>query len=135
MKLVWKDDKEIGSYRLYLYDGDKQLDEINIVDCTCKFRREYDKELGVRRRFAYETYYCNGFVYDKGFDEDKGYKNNKDYGFVGVVTHTLEDVKRWCENYLAQLYLGNYYNTLNKINEMKRRAEWFEAQGFKLDSK
>lgn len=42
-------------------------------------------------------------------------------------------MKKWCENYLAQMYLRQYYNTLKNLDKFKRRAEWFESQGFNFE--
>lgn len=75
----------------------------------------------------------------QGFDYDDEYGEHVDEngellgGYQGNCTHTVDDIKRWCENWLAQRYLASYYNTLAELDKMKERAEWFESQGFKLE--
>lgn len=149
MKFEWNDeDADIGSYKCFLYDDDnKCIDDIYFTDFTCGWHRKDDEENRFVRPYSFEASWCHGWSMKEGFDYDKEYNQHWDEdflketgwyrpkgGYQGECTHTVDDIKRWCENWLAQRYLRSYYNTLEELDTQKRRAEWFESQGFKLET-
>ena len=133
------EDKNIGRYNLFLKDGDKILDEISIIDYTNDFHQQYDRKERFPRPYAFVVNYCRGWSMSQGFDYDKDYNNHGDEngrhigGYQGVCTHTLEDIRNWCENFIAQLYLKDYDQTLKTLDIKQQRAEWFTNKGFILD--
>ena len=140
MRFEWDyENADIGSYTCNLYDGDKIINDISFTDYTSEFHQRYDEKGRYARPYSFEVHWCSGWSMSKGFDYDPDYHNHTDEngkwvgGYKGNCTHTVEDIKRWCENWLAQRYLASYYNTLAELDEMKARAEWFESQGFKLE--
>lgn len=137
MKFVWdEEDADIGHYDLYLYDDDgKKLENIWIRDYSNPWNVESDKDRGYRREYAYDVGYCNGYSMNQGFDKDEDFYHRTGGGYQGIKTHTLEDIKKWCENYLAQMYIGSYYDALKSLPEKERRCKWFEEQGFSLEEK
>lgn len=136
MKFKWIDrDSDIGYYELILYnDEGEQTDEIWFKDYSCDFNLNYDKERGYKRRYAYEIGYCNGFSMHCGFDEDENFYHRACGGYQGNKQHTIEDVKRWCENYIAQQYISDYYAALKALPKKEKMCKWFEGQGFKLEN-
>ena len=73
---------------------------------------------------------------DKGFDYDDDYYDRADEnglflgGYNGKCTHTVEDIKRWCEEYLAGLYIKAYAEMIARLGDTKRRSEWFLEHGY-----
>ena len=132
MRFEWENDEVIGSYWLHLFDDDgKELDVMWIKDHTAPWNVQNDQRIRAQRRWAYEVGYCKGFSFSRGFDEYKDWANN--YGYHGKPTHTLDDIKRFCENYIAQMYLQCYQRAVATLDEKRRRAAWFEANGFVLE--
>lgn len=134
MRFEWDDSSsDIGHYECNLYDDDKRISEISFTDYTCEWRRKYDEKYGFPRPYSFEVTWCKGFDYDEEYDNYYDENPKRKGGYQGNCTHTVDDIKRWCENWLAQCYLRSYYNTLAELDTLKRRAEWFESQGFKLE--
>jgi len=139
MEFRWIDDVELGHYECELYEGDEKINDISFTDYTSEFHQRDDKKDGYKRPYSFEVRWCNGWSMHEGFDYDADYRNHADEngklagGYQGNCTHTVDDIKRWCENWLAQRYLASYYNTLAELDKMKARAEWFESLGFKLE--
>lgn len=130
MEFRWKDE-EYGYHECKLYDGDKMIERIYFTDFNSPFHRENDRKNHYRRDYAYEIGYCSGCAMKEWFDEKD--HNYDGFGYEGTPLHTVDEVKRWCENYLAQIYLHSYQNALKSLDEKRRRAEWFESQGFKIE--
>lgn len=38
-----------------------------------------------------------------------------------------------CENWIAQLYLKDYHETLSRLPKLKAEAEWFKSKGFTFE--
>ena len=139
MEFKWIDDVEIGYYECELYEGDKKINDISFTDYTSEYHLRVDKERRCARPHSFEVHWCHGWSMSEGFDYDPDYYNHADEngelvgGYQGNCTHTVDYIKRWCENWLAQRYLSSYYHTLAELDKMKERAEWFESQGFKLE--
>lgn len=139
MEFKWIDNVNIGEYTCNLYDGDEKINDINFTDYTSEFHQRVDKKEGYKRSYSFEVRWCNGWSMHEMFDYDADYRNHTDEngkvvgGYQGNCTHTVDDIKRWCENWLAQRYLASYYDTLAKLDKMKARADWFESKGFKLE--
>lgn len=141
MEFKWIDDAETGYYECELYEGGVKINEISFIDYTSEFYQRFDKENHYARPHAFMVHWCCGWSMKQGFDYDNKYGEHVDENgrligsYQGNCTHTVDDIKRWCENWLAQRYLTDYYDTLTKSNKIKARAEWFESQGFKLEEK
>ena len=137
LRFEWEVNSLISVYRCYLYEGDKIINDIKFYDYSCEKSREYDKKKGYVRPYSFEVDWCHGWSMSEGFDYDEECYNRYDEdgrrigGYQGNCTHTVEDIKMWCENWLAQQYLSSYYETIATLDEKKARAKWFEAQGFK----
>lgn len=130
---------DIGNYTCYLFENDKKINDICFTDYTSEYHQKSDKENGFTRCYSFEVDWCHGWSMHEGFDYDANYNNHTDENnkllgsYQGNCTHTVEDIKKWCENWLAQRYLASYYNTIAELDQKKARAEWFESQGFKLE--
>ena len=141
LRFEWKDAPDIGHYECYLYEGDKKIDEMNFTDYTCEFRQNYDRKNRYTRAYSFYASWCDGWSMGQGFDYDANYNNHSDVdghligGYQGTSTHTVDDIKKWCENWLAQGYLKAYYNTMKELDQMTARAKWFEDHGFCLEEK
>lgn len=59
----------IGRYTLTLYDRDKELENIHIIDNTNEWCKNRDKENKWFRDYAYEVCYCNGFSMNRGYEK------------------------------------------------------------------
>ncbi len=130
MEFRWNDSPDTGYYRGLLIDDDgSELDQIGFYDYTCQFMQEQDIKNRHKRSCAYEVSWCNGWSMHQSFD-DVDEDNVQGYGYQGHCEHTVEDIRRWCENWLAQRYINQYYRALKNLPVLKRRAEWFESNGF-----
>jgi hypothetical protein len=144
LRFEWHDDPDFGSYECFLYENGSKIDDISFEDYTSDYYQESDRERGCTRPYSFRVHWRNGWhIMSEGFDYDDHYDKHWDEeelkktgwpavtgGYQGKCIHTVDDIKKWCENCLAQKYLGTYYNTLRELEQMKARAEWFEAQGF-----
>ena len=131
LRFEWNDSSEIGHYECILLDGDNKIDEITFWDYTCKYHQKSDKKNRFHRPYAFKVHWCNGWSMSEGFDPDPEY--NKKYGYQGVATHSVDDVKRWCENWLADGYIEAYNNMLKELDTARRRAVWFTEHGYGKD--
>ena len=125
----------ISRYKCYLLDDkDNILEEISFIDYSTKGEIEEAKKNKWIRPYAYEVRYCNhGYSMSKIFDEGiPSTKRNLSelYGFMGPKEHTVEDIKRWCENYIAEKYIINYEEEYQKLQKRKERSDWFISQGY-----
>lgn len=139
MRFEWDDSSsDIGHYDGYLYDEDQKLEEISFIDYTCKWAQENDRKNGYTRPYSFVVHYCNGWSMKEGFDGDEHYRSHTDEdghiigGYQGNCTHTVKDIKRWCEEWLARSYIKGYESMLANLKDAKRRAEWFIANGYDL---
>ncbi len=132
MRFEWNDhDSDIGYYECKLLDDDgNKLDYIIFTDYTNQWRQKNDRENGYKRPFSFEASYCRGYSVHKGFDEDNKCCEREGGGYQGECTHTVEDIKRWCEEYLAQKYIQRYEKMLAELDTAKRRSEWFKENGY-----
>lgn len=137
MKFVWDDsDADVGHYRCKLFDDDDVIDEIHFTDYTNEWQQKDCRENHFPRAYSFEVGYCRGFSHWEGFDYDDDYYNRVDEngyhlgGYNGNCTHTVEDVKRWCEEYLAGLCIKTYTRMIAQLDDAKRRCEWFKEHGY-----
>lgn len=137
MRFEWNNSSsDIGHYNCYLYDGDQKLDEISFIDYTCEWAQEHDKKNGYTRPYSFVVHYCHGWSMKEGFDGDDHCCNHTDEdgniigGYQGNCTHTVEDIKRWCEEWLAKCYIEGYQRMMSELKDAKRRADWFIANGY-----
>lgn len=138
MKFVWNDsDADIGHYRCKLIDDDETtLEEIHFTDYTNEWQQKDGRKNHYPRAYSFEVGYCCGFSMNKGFDYDDDYYDRADEdgfrlgGYNGTCTHTVEDIKHWCEEYLAGFYIRGYRNMIKELDDAKRRSEWFLEHGY-----
>ena len=137
MEFVWDESSaDIGHYECALMDGGQKIETISFWDYTNEWQHENAQKSHYERAYSFEVSYCCGYSMRHGFDYDKEYRRRRDedgkrlYGYNGASTHTVEDVKRWCEEYLAEKYIDGYANMLASLNTAKRRAEWFTKNGY-----
>ena len=124
MRFEWDDD--ISYYVCTLYDdNNKRIDDIRFFDYSSKERVLFDEKNHFPRPYAYEVYGC-GLA--GRFDCDKHFLRH--YGWRGKKEHSVEDIKRWCENYLAKGYIIDYDTEFKKLNERKRISDWFVENGY-----
>lgn len=130
MKFIWKDETDIGYYECKLIDdNNEEVQSIYFWD----YSNEYQVKEAIERRWkrpcAYKVGYCSGYSMERGFDKTE---DNTKYGYNGTKEHTVEDIKRWCENYIASLYINCYNNILARLEEAKKQAEWFIENGYEV---
>ena len=138
MKFVWNDsDADIGHYSCSLFDDNgEKLDDIHFTDYTNEWQQNDSRENHYPRAYSFEVRYCCGFSMHEGFDYDDDYHNRSDAngmilgGYNGTCTHTVEDIKRWCEEYIAGMYIKGYADMLKELDDAKRRSEWFLEHGY-----
>lgn len=122
-------EKGIPFYNCELYDDDgSKIQEISFYDYSTPGEIEDAEKNRYRRPYAYSVSYCNGYSMNRGFCPDPDYRNH--YGWRGVKTMTVEDVKRWCEEYLAKIYIIDYDKELQKLQKRKERSDWFVQHGY-----
>ena len=118
MRFEWRDEN-YGFHECSLYDGKKEIDDICFWDYTSDFHQKHDRENGYERPYSFVVSWCKGWSMEEGFDYDDDYKNHFDEkylpdrhipagGYQGKCTHTVDDIKNWCEEWLAQRYINHY---------------------------
>lgn len=130
LKFVWEDDPEIGYYECLLLEDGKAIDNITFWDYTCEYTQKSDKKSMYYRPYAFKVSWCHGYSMSEGFDYDENYRKHSDGGYQGNCTHTVNDIKRWCEEWIAQRYINSYKRTVEQLNDMKKKHDWFKKQGY-----
>lgn len=131
MNFVWDDsDADIGHYSCKFLDEDVVIDEISFRDYTNEWHFNNDKENGYKRPYSFIVHWCSGWSMREGFDYDKEYRERKSGGYQGNCTHTVEDIKRWCEEWIAQRYINSYQNMLSQLKAAEKRHDWFIEKGY-----
>ena len=139
MEFIWNDkDADDGFYRLFLVsDNGIILKALGVIDYTSDSQQKMNRLSGYPIDCAFRVLHSG--IEIKRFDYDKDANTHKDKegrligGYNGVCTHTLEDVKAWCENFIAQQYLVSYNRALDNLKKQEQMAKWFKDKGFKLD--
>ncbi len=130
MKFVWEDIADIGHYTVTLYDDkDKMLGDMWFKDFTSEWQQQNAEKNGYQRPYSFEAEYCNGFSHSHGFDYDPDYTKHRG-GYHGNCTHTVEDIKRYCEEYLAHLFIIDYEAELKQLQEQKRVSDVLQDMGY-----
>ena len=131
MEFEWNDhDAEIGYHELFLFDDDgTRLEDMWLRDCSVPWMVEHDTKARICRPYAYEIGYCNGYSMHDSFDYDPG--SEETWGYQGTPEHSLDDIKRKCEEYLAGLYIQAFDDAVATLETKKRRAEWFIKNGYR----
>lgn len=138
MEFIW-DDKDvlIGYYRCELLDDNgKKLESIHFWDYTKGITKEIDRKNHYPRPYSFEVSYCCGYSMSHGFDYDEDYRSHVDEdgkllgGYNGNCTKTVDDIKRWCEEYLANIYINAYEKMVEELDDARRRARWFVKNGY-----
>ena len=137
MKFVWNnEDADIGYYECTLLDDDgSNINDISFKDYTNEWVQQNDKKCDYKRPYSFEVNYCRGYSMREGFDYDEEYRSRLGGGYQGISTHTVDDIKRWCEEYLAQKYIDVYEEMLSRLDTAKRRAECLKDMGYGADRK
>lgn len=118
MKLEWRNEEDIGHYECTVTDDDGYEQRISFWDYTCEYqsnRKATDATYCSYHPEAYEVNYCHGYAMHETFDD----------------SHTLKDIKIWCEDYLLDKYINHYNNIITNLKRIKSEAEW--AMQFKND--
>lgn len=131
MNFVWDDSNaDIVYYSCKFLDEDVIINEISFENYTNKWRFNNDKENGYQRSYSFIVHWCSGWSMRKGFDYDKEYINRESGGYQGNCTHTVEDIKRWCEEWIAQEYINSYTEMLSQFKVAEKRHDWFIENGY-----
>ena len=104
MKLEWRNEEDIGHYECTVTDDDGYEQRISFWDYTCEYQSNKKATDAIFCRYhpeAYEISYCHGYAMRETFDD----------------SHTLEDIKIWCEDYLLDKYLVTTVGKI-KFNEI-----------------
>lgn len=118
MKLEWRNEEDIGFYECTVTDNDGYEQHISLWDYTCEYQSNKKATDATFHRYHpedYEVSYCHGYSMHKAFDD----------------SHTLEEVKVWCEDYLLDKYINHYNDIIDNLESIKSKAEW--ATQFKND--
>ena len=131
MNFVWDDSNaDIGYYSCKFLDGDVVIDEISFTDYTNEWRFNNDKKYGDKRPYSFEIHWRRGVSMKEGFDYDKEYRKRENGGYQGNCTHIVEDIKRWCEEWIAQRYINSYKNILSQLKAAEKRHDWLIEKGY-----
>ena len=140
LRFEWEDEN-YGFHKCRLYEDKKEIDNICFWDYTSEFHQKNDRENRYTRPYSFEVSWCRGWSMKHGFDYDEDYAKHYDEkylpdrhitegGYQGNCTHAVDDIKNWCEEWLAQWYIEHYEDILNELGEAKRRADWFRSKGY-----
>lgn len=130
IKFNWKDNEDIGHYECTMYDDSAKLETISFWDYSNEYNRKEDVKNRYHRRCAYKVNYCNGYSMEKGFDQTQ---DPDQFGYVGTPRHSIEDIKRWCENYIASIYIREYDMIRHNYDIIKERADQLTKLGYTSD--
>lgn len=131
IKFVWDDDESIGHHECTMYDDNVELKTIYFYDYSNPFQVEDSKQYRHTREYAYVVGYCHGFSMTKAFDRSE---DPDSYEYVGKPQHSIDDIKRWCENYLASGYIREYQRIQEQFDTIKERAEQLLKMGYVSDN-
>lgn len=136
MEFVWKDEPEIGYYECELLDKGEKLLDVAFWDYTCKYSQQADRANGCKRPYSFEMHFCSGFSRRHGFDFDEQFKEHYDKsgrtigGYQGKCRHTVDDVKKYCEEFLASFYIIDYAEECRKLEQRKNVSDRLLADGY-----
>ena len=139
----WDDSSaDIGHYRCNCYEIDDvtknkvKIDDIYFTDYTNAWQQKDAIENHYYRPCAFEVSWCHGWSMNESFGYDKDYRTRKDengnniYGYNGTCDRTVNDIKTWCEEWIAQRHINNYEKILAELEELRQRAESFKTLGY-----
>lgn len=137
LEFRWDDDSSgIGNYECQLFENGECIDDITFTDYTHEWRHSNDMKCRYARPYSFEVSWCHGWSMSQGFDYDPDYYDHADEkglrlgGYQGKCTHTVEDIKKWCEEWLAQQYIRGYQETIKGLERKKARYDWFKENGY-----
>ena len=130
IKFTWKDETDIGYYECVVSDETGQLGRIYFWDYTNAHQVEQANKNRWHRDYAYEVGYCCGYSMHRGFDPSE---DDDAYAYVGKPRHTIDDIKYWCENYIASGFINEYNNIVKRLDTAKARAEQLLKMGYAAD--
>ena len=85
-------------------------EDIGLYECVITEDDGHSESIFIKVKWTgdYEVDYCRGYAMRETFDS----------------SHTLEQIKVWCEDYLLDGYINLYNNTMANLEKIKSRAEW-----------
>ena len=114
MKFEWikkyEDDDGYWAGKFYNDEGNC-VDKISLTDYTTGFLRKHAIELKNRMEDTFQIHWCNGW----SMREE-----------LHTPEYNLEKAKRWCEKWLAERYIEAYENTIKRLEEMKKRHDFWK---------
>ena len=128
----WTDDVEEGKYTCIMYEDNVPLHTIEFTDYSTPVRVKFDKRHRIKRACAYIVIYRPVDINTKGIYKslDANNTDSTSNGYTATPIHTIPEIKRWCENYLAAIYIRKYEDVLREIATLKNRAEELMSKGY-----
>ena len=135
LRFSWLDADECRSaYKGFLMEGDSKIQSVYIMDYTTEDRQHMDEVMREQRTHAYRVdfgkYDFSNIYKTFYFDETE---DSTQFKYVGTPKHTIDDIKRWCEAYIASCYIKEYESRKKQYEIAKERADQFLAKGFTID--
>lgn len=135
LRFEWLDaDEDRSAYMGFLMEGDKKRQSVHITDYTTEY---YQHIAEVMWEYCTHAYRVRFGMYDFSnitktfyFDETE---DPTQFKYVGTPKHTIDDIKRWCEAYIASCYIKEYESRKKQYEIAKERADQFFAMGFTAD--
>lgn len=115
----YKDNSIIHECRLF--EGNRLLDVIRCLEYSTLDTDEY---------IAFAMLDPNGSLIVHVYNTGKIIFADKGCAYLNCDC-SLENVKRWCEEYIASIYIKGYQYMVKSINVAKERADWFINNGYK----
>lgn len=53
--------------------------------------------------------------------------------YTGTPTHTIDELKKWCERYVASCYIKDYEAKLEKLKKLQEITDSLKEMGFTTD--
>jgi len=128
----WIDDNEEGKYVCTMYEGNTPIQTIEFTDYSNPTRIKYDKRHRIKRACAYIVLYRPADLNTKGIYKtlDANNTDSTSNGYSATSIHSIPEIKRWCENYLAAIYIRKYEDVIREMQTLKNRAEELMLLGY-----
>ena len=128
----WVDDVEEGKYICTMFEDNTPLHTIQFTDYSNPTRIELDKRHHIKRACAYLVFYQPGNNSSKGIYKgiDANNTDSTSNGYTATPIHSIPEIKRWCENYLAAIYIRKYEDVIREMQTLKNRAEELMLLGY-----
>ncbi len=135
LRFAWLDADECRSaYKGFLIEGANKIQSVYIMDYTTEYSQHIAEFLHEYRTHAYRVdfgkYDFSNIHKTFYFDETE---DPTQFKYVGTPKHTVDDIKKWCEAYIASCYIKEYESRKKQYEIAKERADQFLAMGFTAD--